>query len=108
MILNGGELDGVRVLSRKTVELMSVDHLGDIAFRPGVGMGLGFSVLEDVGTRGTPGSVGELGWGGAYHSTYWIDPAERLVVVHLTQLIPAGDVDDHDKLRALVYQALVD
>lgn len=108
MILNGGGLDGVRVLARKTVELMSVNHLGDIPFNPGSGMGLGFSVLEDVGARGTPGSIGELGWGGAYHSTYWIDPVEELVVVHLTQLIPAGDIDDFGKVRALVYQSIVD
>jgi CubicO group peptidase (beta-lactamase class C family) len=108
MILNGGELDGVRVLGRKTVELMSVSHFEDFPFNPGSGMGLGFSVLEDVGARGTPGSVGELGWGGAYHSTYWIDPVEELVVVHLTQLIPAGDIDDFGKVRAVVYQAIVD
>jgi CubicO group peptidase (beta-lactamase class C family) len=108
MVLNGGELDGVRILSRKSVELMSTSHIGDIAFRPGQGFGLGFSVLEDVGARGTPGSVGELGWGGAYHSTYWIDPREALVVVHLTQLIPTGGVDDQQKLRTLVYQAIVD
>lgn len=108
MLLNGGELDGVRVLSPTTVALMGTSHLGTIPFQPGVGFGLGFSVLEDVGTRGTPGSVGELGWGGAYHSTYWVDPVERLVVVHLTQLIPAGGVDDQAKLRSLVYQAIVD
>ncbi len=108
MLLNGGELDGVRILSRKSVELMTVDHLGDLEFRPGQGFGLGFSIVEDLGLRGTPGSVGEYGWGGAYHSTYWVDPAEELVVVYLTQLIPAGDIDDHDKLRALVYQAIVD
>jgi CubicO group peptidase (beta-lactamase class C family) len=108
MILNGGTLDGVRVLSPKTVELMGVSHLGDVSFRPGEGFGLGFSVLEDVGTRGTPGSVGELAWGGAYHSTYWIDPQEALVVVHLTQLIPAVGVDDQQKLRTLVYQSIVD
>jgi CubicO group peptidase (beta-lactamase class C family) len=87
---------------------MAVNHLGDVAFRPGQGFGLGFSVVEDVGARGLPGSVGELGWGGAYHSTYWIDPVEDLIVVHLTQLIPAGDVDDQAKVRALVYQALVE
>lgn len=104
----GGATELQRVLSRKTVELMSVNHLGDIPFQPGVGMGLGFSVLEDVGARGTPGSVGELGWGGAYHSTYWIDPQEELVVVHLTQLIPAGDIDDFETVRALIYQAIVD
>ena len=108
MILNQGELDGNRILGRKTVELMSVNHLRDIPYNPGEGFGLGFSVLEDLGARGTPGSVGELGWGGAYHSTYWIDPVEDMIVVHLTQLIPAGDVDDHAKVRALVYQAIVD
>ncbi len=52
--------------------------------------------------------MGEFGWGGAYHSTYWVDPQEGLVVVYLTQLIPAGGLDEHAKLRALVYQALAD
>ena len=108
MILNGGELDGVRVLGRKTVELMSVNHLGDVSFSPGSGFGLGFSVLMDLGARGTSGSVGELAWGGAYHSRYWIDPVEDLLVVYMTQLIPAGSVDDHPKIRELIYQALVD
>ena len=108
MLLNGGELEGKRILSRKSVELMTVDHLGEITFREGQGFGLGFSVVKDLGARGVPGSIGEFGWGGAYHSTYWVDPKERLVVVYVTQLIPAGGVDDHGKLRALVYQAIVD
>jgi CubicO group peptidase (beta-lactamase class C family) len=108
MLLNGGELDGERVLSPKTVELMTTDHLGDLDFRAGEGFGLGFSVVEDLGERGQPGSVGEFGWGGAYHSTYWVDPEEQLVVVYLTQLLPAGPIDDHGKLRALIYQAIVD
>jgi CubicO group peptidase (beta-lactamase class C family) len=108
MLLNGDELDGVRVLSPKTVELMTVDHVGDRYTQPGVGFGLGFSVVTDVGARGIPGSPGEFGWGGAYHSTYWIDPVEALVVVYFTQLIPAGRVNDHGTLRALVYQAIVD
>ena len=108
MMLNGGTLNGVRILTSKTVELMTVDHLGDIPFRPGRGFGLGFSVVTDVGAGGLPGSVGEYGWGGAYHSRYWVDPQEELVVVYLTQLIPAGGIDDQDKVRALVYQALVD
>ena len=107
MLLNGGELDGKRILSRKTVELMTVDHLGNTAFGDGQGFGLGFFVVEDLGARGLQGSVGEFGWGGAYHSTYWVDPKEQLVVVYFTQLIPAGDIDDHGKLRALVYQAIV-
>lgn len=108
MMLNGGTLDGMRVLSRKSVELMTVDHLNGIPFRAGQGFGLGFSVVTDLGARGQPGSVGEFGWGGAYHSTYWVDPQEGLVVVYLTQLIPADGLDEHSKLRALVYQALTD
>jgi CubicO group peptidase (beta-lactamase class C family) len=107
MLLNGGELDGVRVLSRKTVELMTTDHLNGKTFNAGEGFGLGFYVVTDVGARGEPGSVGEFGWGGAYHSTYWVDPKEQLVVVYLTQLLPARDLNDPDKLRALIYQAIV-
>jgi CubicO group peptidase (beta-lactamase class C family) len=108
MMLNGGELDGVRILTPKTVELMTTDHLRGIPFRTGQGFGLGFSVVTDLGARGIPGSVGEYGWGGAYHSTYWVDPEEELVVVYLTNLIPAGSIDDHGKLRALIYQAIMD
>jgi CubicO group peptidase (beta-lactamase class C family) len=108
MMLNGGELDGVRILTPKTVELMTTDHLRDIPFRAGQGFGLGFSVVTDLGARGIPGSVGEYGWGGAYHSTYWVDPVEDLVVVYLTNLIPAGRIDDHGKLRALIYQSIMD
>jgi CubicO group peptidase (beta-lactamase class C family) len=108
MLLNGGELDGRRLLSRKSVELMTVDHIEGKPFRDGQGFGLGFVVVKDLGARGWPGSVGEYGWGGAYHSTYWVDPKEQLVVVYFTQLIPARGLDDHDKLRALVYQAIVD
>ncbi|MDA0207120.1 MAG: serine hydrolase [Acidobacteria bacterium] len=108
MMLNGGELDGTRLLSPKTVELMTTDHLQGLEFRPGQGFGLGFSVVKDLGERGLHGSVGEYGWGGAYHSTYWVDPAEDMVVVYFTQLLPAGGLDDHGKLRALIYQAIVD
>ena len=106
MMLNGGVLDGQRILSPKTVELMTVNHLAGIPFRDGVGMGLGFDVVEHVGARGTPGSVGDYGWGGAYHSTYWVSPADRLVVVFFTQLIPATGSDIHGKLRVLIYQAM--
>ena len=108
MLLNGGELEGTRVLSRTSVKLMTADHTGSLEFRPGQGFGLGFFVVRNVGERGLPGSVGEFGWGGAYHSTYWVDPAEQLVVVYMAQLIPSGTLDDQTKLRALVYQAIVD
>ena len=110
MMLSGGELNGKRIISSKTVELMTVNHLGEVTFpwSKGTGFGLGFSILEDVGLKGTMGSKGAYGWGGAYHSTYWVDPEEDLVVVFFTQLIPARGLDDHGKLRALVYQALVE
>jgi len=109
MLLNNGELDGVRILSRKSVELMTSDHLRKIPYdRDGMGFGLGFSVVKDVGAYGSPSSVGEFGWGGAYHSTYWVDPKEKLVVVYFTQLIPAGNIDDFAKLRAIVYRSLID
>ena len=108
MTLNGGELDGQRILSRKTIELMTTNHLGGIPFRDGQGFGLGFFVVTDLGERGILGSEGEYGWGGAYHTTYWVDPAEELVVVYLTQLIPAQGIDDYSKLRSGIYQAIID
>lgn len=108
MMQNGGVLDGKRIVSRKTVELMTVDHLITHEFQPGNGFGLGFAVTKDVGAKGVPGSVGEYGWGGAYHSTYWVDPKEQLIVVYLTQIRPHVELPDHDVLRAMVYAALVD
>lgn len=110
MMLNGGKYNDQRIISRKSVELMTVDHLGGIEYswQKGVGFGLGFSISKDVGIRGELGSLGEFGWGGAYHSTYWVDPKEELVVVYFTQVIPIQNVDDHQKLRALVYQAIMD
>ncbi len=109
MMLNGGQLDGKRILSRKSVELMTTDHMRNINFgRDGQGFGLGFSVVKDVGAYGAPTSVGEYGWGGAYHSNYWVDPKEQLVVVYMTQLLPAGNIDDYAKLRSLIYSSIVD
>ena len=109
MLLNGGILDDKRLLAPSTVRLMTVNHIGErFAWDRGTGFGLGFSVLEDVGLRGSVGSVGEYGWGGAYHSSYWVDPAQELVVVYLTQVIPAAGLDDHAKLRALIYAAIID
>ena len=105
MMLDGGTLGDARILSPASVSLMTTNHIGDL-FAPGMGFGLGFSVRLDLGRAGEPGSLGDYGWGGAYHSTYWVDPAEGLVVVYFTQVIPAAGLDDHQKLRALVYGAL--
>jgi CubicO group peptidase (beta-lactamase class C family) len=109
MMANKGELNGTRILAPNTVDLMTINHLSDnVAFRPGQGFGLGFSVVLDKGKRGLPGSVGEYGWGGAYGSSYWVDPKEELVVVYFTQVRPSSIANDQAMLRALIYQALMD
>ena len=105
MMLNGGSLGDARILSPASVALMTANHIGDL-LGPGSGFGLGFEVRLDLGAAGQPGSVGDYGWGGAYHTTYWVDPAEQLVVVYFTQLRSVRPPDDHAKLRALVYGAL--
>lgn len=97
---------GAPILSRKSVELMTTDNLGDIAVAPGLGFGLGFGVVSDPGSRGELGSPGEFNWGGAYHTSYWVDPVEKLTVVYMTQVLPAFGLDDFGKVRALVYQAI--
>jgi CubicO group peptidase (beta-lactamase class C family) len=106
MLLNGGELDGVRLLSPTTVALATVNHVGEL-FRPTSGFGLGFEIVEDLGKWQRPGSVGAFGWGGAYHTTYWVDPAQELVVVMMTQLLPAEGSTLQDTLRSLVYASIV-
>jgi CubicO group peptidase (beta-lactamase class C family) len=107
MVVNGGELDGARLLSPKTVELMSSSHTGTLFNEGRTGFGLGFEVVEHVGRSGEHGSVGLLSWGGAYHTDFWADPQEKLVAVLMTQLLPATGSDLHGKFRALVYQSIV-
>jgi CubicO group peptidase (beta-lactamase class C family) len=106
MVVNGGELDGARLLSPKTVELMSSSHTGTLFNEGRTGFGLGFEVVEHVGRSGEHGSVGLLSWGGAYHTDFWADPQEKLVAVLMTQLLPATGSDLHGKFRALVYQSI--
>lgn len=104
MLLNDGELDGVRILGRKSVELMRtgrVDWDGDSI----ADFGLGFAVVSDIGKRGELSSVGAYGWGGAFDTVYWIDPTEQLVGVYMSQARPTRS-DMGDRFRALVYQAL--
>jgi CubicO group peptidase (beta-lactamase class C family) len=106
MLRQGGVADGKRYLSRKTVELMTNDTLVSATYQPGQGFGLGFRVMLDPSKAGQPGSPGDYGWGGAYHSTYWVDPKEGLTVVYMTQIIPAGGLEDQSKIRSLIYSAL--
>jgi CubicO group peptidase (beta-lactamase class C family) len=88
MLLNRGELDGVRLLAPHTVALMTADHLGATYTVPGNGFGLGFQVLESPPLAGRYGAPGAYGWGGAYATSYWVDPAERLVGLIMTQTLP--------------------
>ena len=106
MLRQGGVADGKRYLSRKTVELMTNDTLVSATYQPGQGFSLGFRVMLDPSKAGQPGSPGDYGWGGAYHSTYWVDPKEGLTVVYMTQIIPAGGLEDQSKIRSLIYSAL--
>lgn len=108
-IRNGGAtMDGGRIMSPMSAELMTTSHTGDIEPSPGWGFGYGFSVSVDQGVVGTPGNVGQFRWGGAYHSTYWVDPVDELVVTVFTQFGETGGIDDQGKIRALIYQAIVE
>ncbi len=121
MILNGGALDAERVIGRHTLDYMGKNHLpGNVDLeaigRPlfaesafvGVGFGLGFSVVIDAAASKVPSSTGEMAWGGAASTAFWVDPAEDLAVVFLTQLLPSSTHTIRPELKQLVYQALVD
>jgi CubicO group peptidase (beta-lactamase class C family) len=114
MLANHGEGNGVRLLSRKTVELMSSDHLGPTLSRgpnfapgPGYGFGLTVAVRTQPGMAGYPGSVGEYNWGGAAGTAFWIDPKEKLVPIMLIQA-PGQRLYYRVAFRGLVYQSIVD
>jgi len=119
MMLNHGTLDGERLLGRKTVELMTANHLGgDMASMgqarfsesnyTGIGFGLGFSVMLDPARAQILGSPGEYAWGGAASTGFWADPAEDMAVIMMTQLTPSSTYLIRRELRVLTYQAIVD
>lgn len=118
-MLNKGELDGTRLLGKKTVELMTMNHLGgDMADMGmprfsespyyGIGFGLGFSVMIDPAKAQILGTPGEYAWGGAASTAFWCDPQEDMAVVMLTQLMPSSTYPIRRELRVLAYQAIVD
>jgi CubicO group peptidase (beta-lactamase class C family) len=122
MLLNGGELDGMRLLGRKTIELMTLNHLPGAQDLPqlalpgsftgipyaGLGFGLGFSVVQSPARAHVPGSPGAYSWGGAASTVFWVDPAEELVVIFMTQLMPSSSYPLARELRVLSYAALTD
>jgi CubicO group peptidase (beta-lactamase class C family) len=111
MLENGGEFNGTRLLSPKTIELMTINHLPD-----GVkglreytqGFGLDFLVVQDVASLGTAGSVGEYNWGGLANTIFWIDPEEELVAILMTNVVPSGAYPLREEMRQMVYQALLE
>ena len=122
LLLGGGELDGVRILGRKTVELMATNHLpgggdlqsvalpggyGEVGFA-GRGFGLTVAVAQGPARTQVIGSPGEFMWGGAASTIFWVDPAEDLTVVFMTQFIPSGTFNFGGQLRTLVYPAIAD
>ena len=112
MLLNRGTLDGARVLSPRTVEFMTADHLGPIsrgafaATSPGYSWGLGVAVRQDKGLAAIPGSPGDFFWPGAFATYWWADPKEQMVAVFMTQS-PLGR-HYQQLIRGLVYQAIAE
>jgi CubicO group peptidase (beta-lactamase class C family) len=122
MLRNGGELDGVRLISRKTIDLMTRNHLPDgrdltqlalpgrFAETPyaGNGFGLGFSIMLDPGRAQIVGTPGEYNWGGMASTAFWVDPTEDMIVIFMTQLVPSSAYPVRRELRTLTYSALID
>jgi CubicO group peptidase (beta-lactamase class C family) len=109
MLLNGGELDGVRLLSPKSIELMTSSHTSDVPpspiMGPGSQFGLGFRVTTDLGASQGLGSKGNFGWLGIYGTTFWVDPQERLFAIMMVQRYPGSNAGT--AFQPLVYQALI-
>jgi CubicO group peptidase (beta-lactamase class C family) len=119
ILLNGGQLDGVRILSRTTIELMTSDHLGTriaapttpgelLLGTPGYTFGLGFAVRQGAGVAGVPGSAGEFMWAGYAGTFFWVDPKEQLTVVYMSQAPSPIRAYYRKLVKQLVYQAIVD
>jgi len=122
MLLSGGEVGGVRILGRKTVELMTANHLpgdgdlrsfafpggyGEVGF-DGMGFGLTVAVAKAPAATQVIGSPGEYMWGGAASTIFWVDPVEDLTVVFMTQLLPSGTFNFRGQIKTLVYPAIID
>ncbi len=111
MMLNGGELEGVRILSRKTVELMTSNHTGDYGIwlaGPGYGFGLGYAIVTDLGPSATPRSEGSFYWSGAFGTIFWVDPEEEVIGILMQQLRPYTHINARPDLATMTYQAIVD
>jgi CubicO group peptidase (beta-lactamase class C family) len=111
MLLNGGSYGEARLLSRKTIQLMTTNHIGDkpihFDFLSGYRFGLGFRVLTEIGKAETLSSIGEYGWGGALGTFFWIDPKEEMIGILMTQKTPNPRAI-RVQMQALAMQAIID
>jgi CubicO group peptidase (beta-lactamase class C family) len=107
MLLNNGVYNGKRLLSRNTVRIMTMNQIGDLS-RGDDKFGLGFQIISEKGSGRTPAQAGTYSWGGAYSTSYWVDPKEKIVMLFYRQLQGSTHGDVVEKFRALVYQAIND
>lgn len=106
MLLNGGSLNGKRILSRNSVDMMTQNQIGNVDRGPNEKFGLGFGIITETGSGRLGLSTGSYSWGGAFSSTYWIDPKEKIVAQLFLNQYPISHGDIHDKFKVLVYSAL--
>ena len=106
MMLNGGEYNGKRLLSRNTVRMMTMNQIGDLSVGDNK-FGLGFGIVTEKGSAQSPVPTGTFDWGGMFSSSYWIDPEEKIVAQLFLQLYPNSHGDIHEKFKVMVYQAVV-
>jgi CubicO group peptidase (beta-lactamase class C family) len=105
MLLNGGEYNGKRILSRASVKMMTVSQYDKINW-PDNKMGLGFSIYTEKSAAISPVSAGSYAWGGMFSSSYWIDPKEKIIGQLFLNEFPQSQGEIHDKFKVLVYQAI--
>ncbi len=108
MLLNNGLYNGKRFLGRNTVRMMTMNQMGDVEYRGGDKFGLGFQVIMEKGSGRTPAQAGTFSWGGAFATSYWVDPKEKLVMLFYRQLMGSTHGDVVEKFRALAYRGLAD
>ena len=110
MLLNGGEYNGVRLLARNTVRMMTMNQIGDLFVNIGDSkdnkFGFGFAIVSESGSRFTPSQAGTYAWGGVFATTYWVDPKEKMIVLLYEQMWGQHVADTHKIFHALVYQAI--
>jgi CubicO group peptidase (beta-lactamase class C family) len=106
MMLNGGQGNGKRLLSRNAVRMMTSNQIGALNLTHGDKFGLGFELVTDESSAYTPASAGTFSWGGMFSSNYWIDPKEKMVAQIFLNIYPNRHGDLHDKIKNFVYQAI--